>query len=94
MRCERVAPGRSGISFAEALVRELDDSPVSVTALMPGPTETSFFHRAGMQDTLVAVSRSPYPSVAVSPDQTEPVSSAIRPLGRPCDHSVGLPTVG
>lgn len=72
MRCERVAPGRSGISFAEALVRELDDSPVSVTALMPGPTETSFFHRAGMQDTLVAVSRSPYPSVVVSPDQTEP----------------------
>ena len=39
------------LSFAEALRNELRDTGVSVTALMPGPTETNFFHRAGMDDT-------------------------------------------
>ncbi|ADB30272.1 short-chain dehydrogenase/reductase SDR [Kribbella flavida DSM 17836] len=38
-------------SFAEALQNELKDSPVTITSLMPGPTETNFFHRAGMDDT-------------------------------------------
>lgn len=38
-------------SLAEALQSELKDSPVTVTSLMPGPTETNFFHRAGMDDT-------------------------------------------
>ncbi|WBQ07937.1 SDR family NAD(P)-dependent oxidoreductase [Kribbella sp. CA-293567] len=40
-------------SFAEALQNELSDSAVTVTSLMPGPTETNFFHRAGMDDTPV-----------------------------------------
>lgn len=39
-------------SFAEALRNELKDTGVSVTSLMPGMTETNFFHRAGMDDTL------------------------------------------
>src|ERR1051326_2636643 len=39
------------LSFAEALRYELRDSGVTVTALMPGPTDTEFFDRAGMQDT-------------------------------------------
>ena len=38
-------------SLAEALQDELRDSSVTVTSLMPGPTETNFFHRAGMDDT-------------------------------------------
>jgi short-subunit dehydrogenase len=33
-------------SFAEALADELRDSGVTVTALMPGPTNTEFFERA------------------------------------------------
>ena len=41
------------ISFAEALRFELKDSGVTVTALLPGPTDTAFFDRAGMQDTPV-----------------------------------------
>jgi len=45
-------------SFAEALHHELDDSGVTVTSLMPGPTETEFFERAGMQDTKVGSSDS------------------------------------
>jgi short-subunit dehydrogenase len=40
-------------SFAEALQDELKDSAVTVTSLMPGPTDTEFFHRAGMDDTRV-----------------------------------------
>ncbi|WP_433828541.1 SDR family NAD(P)-dependent oxidoreductase [Actinoplanes sp. CA-015351] len=40
-------------SFAEALRNELKDTGVSITALMPGPTDTNFFHRAEMDDTRV-----------------------------------------
>lgn len=40
-------------SFAQALQNELKDTGISVTALMPGPTETDFFHRADMDDTKI-----------------------------------------
>ena len=40
-------------SFALALRNELTDSGVTVTSLMPGPTETEFFERADMLDTKV-----------------------------------------
>ncbi|MEU4426498.1 SDR family NAD(P)-dependent oxidoreductase [Actinoplanes sp. NPDC024001] len=46
------------LSFSEALREELKDSGVTVTALMPGPTDTNFFDRAGMQDTRVGASDS------------------------------------
>jgi short-subunit dehydrogenase len=39
------------LSFAHSLRYELRDSGVTVTALQPGPTDTDFFHRAGMDDT-------------------------------------------
>jgi short-subunit dehydrogenase len=41
------------LSFAESLRYELKDKGVNVTALLPGPTDTNFFHRAGMDDTQV-----------------------------------------
>ena len=41
------------LSFAEALRNELKDTGVTVTALQPGPTETNFFTRAGLEDTKV-----------------------------------------
>lgn len=41
-------------SFAQSLREELRDSGVTVTALMPGPTDTDFFRRAGMEDTKLA----------------------------------------
>ena len=41
-------------SFSFALRAELKDSGVTVTCLMPGPTETEFFERANMTDTKVA----------------------------------------
>jgi uncharacterized protein len=40
-------------SFSWALRNELKDSGVSVTCLMPGPTDTEFFERAGLEDTRV-----------------------------------------
>jgi short-subunit dehydrogenase len=41
-------------SFSFALRAELKDSGVTVTCLMPGPTDTEFFERADMVDTNVA----------------------------------------
>jgi uncharacterized protein len=43
-------------SFAQALQNELKDTGVTITSLMPGPTETNFFHRADMDDTKVGTS--------------------------------------
>ncbi|WP_159840454.1 SDR family NAD(P)-dependent oxidoreductase [Nocardia sp. CY41] len=40
-------------SFAKALREELRDTDVTVTALMPGPTDTDFFRRAGMLGTRI-----------------------------------------
>jgi short-subunit dehydrogenase len=40
-------------SFSLALRDELKDTGVTVTCLMPGPTETEFFQRAGLEDTKV-----------------------------------------
>jgi short-subunit dehydrogenase len=42
------------LSFAASLHAELEDTGLTVTALMPGPTDTEFFHRAGLDDTKVA----------------------------------------
>jgi short-subunit dehydrogenase len=49
-------------SFAEALRNELKDTGVTVTSLMPGPTDTNFFHRADMDDTKVAQDKKDDPS--------------------------------
>lgn len=38
-------------SFAEGVRSELDGTGISVTALLPGPTDTEFFERADMEDT-------------------------------------------
>jgi uncharacterized protein len=45
-------------SFAEAIRDELKDTGVTVTALLPGPTDTNFFARAGMADTRAGASDS------------------------------------
>jgi short-subunit dehydrogenase len=49
-------------SFSFALRAELKDSGVTVTCLMPGPTETEFFERADMTDTSVGQSEKDDPA--------------------------------
>jgi len=49
-------------SFAEGIREELKGTGVTVTALMPGATETNFFHRAGMDDTKLGVSEKDDPA--------------------------------
>jgi uncharacterized protein len=61
------------LSFAEAIRYELKNTGVSVTALMPGPTDTDFFDRAGMQDT-------PVGHKARKDDPAEVAADAIKAL--------------
>jgi short-subunit dehydrogenase len=49
-------------SFSQALRNELKDTGVTVTALMPGPTDTNFFHRAEMDDTKVGADKKDDPA--------------------------------
>ena len=49
-------------SLAEALQEELKDTDVTVTSLMPGPTETNFFVRADMLDTPVGQAKKDDPA--------------------------------
>lgn len=39
------------ISFTEGLISELKDTHVTMTVLMPGATDTDFYHKAGAEDT-------------------------------------------
>ncbi len=49
-------------SLSQSLREELKDTGVSVTALMPGATETNFFHRAGADDTKLGASEKDDPA--------------------------------
>ncbi|MEH2450935.1 SDR family NAD(P)-dependent oxidoreductase [Nostoc sp.] len=49
-------------SFSEGLRSELKDTGVTVTALMPGPTDTNFFQRADMDDTKVGADKKDDPA--------------------------------
>lgn len=50
-------------SFAEAIRNELKDTEIIVTSLMPGATETNFFHRAQMDNTKIGVSKKDDPAM-------------------------------
>ena len=39
------------LSWSEALTTELQDTPIGVTTLCPGPTDTDFFPKADMENT-------------------------------------------
>src|SRR5919199_959056 len=49
-------------SFAFAIRSELQDTGVTVTCLMPEPTDTKFFERAGMEDTKIGQSKKDDPA--------------------------------
>lgn len=50
-------------SFSHALRNELKDTGITVTCLMPGPTETEFFERADLMDTKVGQQEKDDPAV-------------------------------
>ena len=52
-------------SFTMAIRNELNDQPITFTLLMPGPTDTEFFHRAHMDTTKVAND----PKMMMEPDE-------------------------
>jgi len=49
-------------SFSFALREELEDSGITVSCLMPGPTETEFFQRADLMDTSVGQTKKEDPA--------------------------------
>jgi short-subunit dehydrogenase len=59
------------LNFAEGIRNELKDTGVTVTVLQPGPTETNFFHRAGMDDTRVGASDAKDDAATVARDGYE-----------------------
>ena len=54
-------------SMVEAVQDELKDTDVTITSLMPGPTDTEFFTRAGMEDT--GMGKGPKDSAAAVAEQ-------------------------
>jgi uncharacterized protein len=50
-------------SFSFALRDELKDTDITVTCLMPGPTDTEFFERAEMEDTSVGAGKKDDPGM-------------------------------
>jgi short-subunit dehydrogenase len=54
------------LSFSEALVQELEETDVTVTALLPGATDTDFFHKAKAENTVVYKETSLYDPAEVA----------------------------
>lgn len=53
-------------TLAWGIRNELEGDDVTVTCLMPGPTETAFFHRADMEDTPVGQKETKYDAAEVA----------------------------
>jgi short-subunit dehydrogenase len=78
-------------SFGLALREELKDSGVTITLLMPGPTETEFFERADMLDTKVGqadkdvpadVARDGFKALMAGKERVESASLSTKLQGR------------
>lgn len=72
-------------SFALALRNELKGTEVSVSCLMPGPTDTEFFERAGMETSKVAND----PKMMMQPDEVARIGFAAMLKGE-ADVVAGL----
>lgn len=59
------------LNFAQSVRYELKDTGVTLTTMMPGPTDTEFFARADMEDTRVGQSDSKDDPVQVARDGIE-----------------------
>jgi short-subunit dehydrogenase len=45
------------LSFTEALISELKDTAIHITALQPGATDTDFFNKAGAQESKIVADK-------------------------------------
>jgi hypothetical protein len=59
------------VSFSVALAEELRDMNVTLTVLLPGATDTDFFHKAHQQDTVTYREKSLAPPEEVAKDGYE-----------------------
>ncbi len=66
--------------FGQGIREELKDTGINVTVLMPGPTETDFFERANMLDTVVGQ--------AEKQDPAEVAEAAVQALRDRSDHVI------
>ncbi|MFC5138891.1 SDR family NAD(P)-dependent oxidoreductase [Actinomycetospora rhizophila] len=71
-----------GYSFAESLREELREHGVTVTALLPGATDSAFHHNAGMGDTV-------YGDNSWKNDRTLVARQGVEALFAGDDHVVG-----
>jgi short-subunit dehydrogenase len=78
-------------SFALAIRDELKDTGVTITSLMPGPTETEFFGRANMLDTRVGaddkddpadVARQGFEAMMAGRERVVSASASTKLMGR------------
>jgi uncharacterized protein len=67
-------------SFGQAIRNEMKDKGVNVTVLMPGPTDTEFFERAEMTDTVVGQGS--------KQDPAQVAEEAMHALEHAADHVV------
>ncbi|HLT71256.1 MAG TPA: SDR family oxidoreductase [Cyclobacteriaceae bacterium] len=58
-------------SFTEAIRSEVKDSGVTITALLPGPTDTDFFNKAGMLSSKIVQEGKLYDAAEVARDGYE-----------------------
>lgn len=70
-----------GFSFAESLREELRDTGVTVTALLPGATDSDFHKNAGMGNSAIGESK--------KNDKTEVARQGFEALMNDVDHIVG-----
>lgn len=63
------------LSFSEAVAQELEQTNITVTALLPGRTDTDFFHKADMTDTKEYQDHSLADPAAVAKDGYEALMS-------------------
>ena len=59
------------LSFSAALADELKDSNITITALLPGATDTDFFHKAHQENTVVYREKNLAPPEEVAKDGYE-----------------------
>jgi uncharacterized protein len=73
------------LSLGDALINELKDTNITLTSLIPGPTETDFFNKADMEHTVAASMADDAPKVA---------KEGYEALMKGEHHAVGTAKVG